>query len=98
MHMVHDHAPLWDPIPSHYMHHPNQSAVRDSCLVEEGCLNGFGIRKVIAFSTQVYNIGCAPFVVGVPSGYEPGSALHMRHNTLRMCVCACALACACASA
>jgi len=42
------HAPLWDPVPSHYMHHPNQSATKDSCLVEEGCLNGLGIRKVIS--------------------------------------------------
>ena len=40
--------------------------------------------QVIAFSTQVHNIGCGPFVIGVPSGYEPGSALHMRHNALRM--------------
>lgn len=48
------------------------SATKDSCLVEEGCLNGLGIRKVIAFSTQVHNVGCGPFVIGVPSGYEPG--------------------------
>jgi len=27
---------------------------------------------VLAFSTRVHNVGCAPFVIGVPSGYQPG--------------------------
>ena len=27
-------------------YHPNQAAERDYCLVEEGCLNGEGRRKV----------------------------------------------------
>ena len=44
----------------------------DACFVEEGCLGGTGDRKVLRFSTRVHNIGCAPFVVGVPSGYKPG--------------------------
>ena len=48
------------------------AAPKDHCLVEEGCLSGDGHRKVLAFSTRVRNIGCAPFVVGVPSGYAPG--------------------------
>ena len=30
------------------------------------------LRQVLAFSTRVHNIGCAPFVIGVPSGYTPG--------------------------
>ena len=30
------------------------------------------MQQVIAFSTQVHNIGCAPFVIGAPSGYDPG--------------------------
>ena len=44
----------------------------DACYVEEGCLGGTGSRKVLAFSTQVHNIGCAPFVVGVPTGNTKG--------------------------
>ena len=42
----------------------------DACYVEEGCLGGTGSRKVLAFSTQVHNIGCAPFVVA-PRGQLP---------------------------
>ena len=34
------------------------------------------MQQVLAFSTQVHNIGCAPFVIGVPSGYEPGCPAH----------------------
>jgi hypothetical protein len=30
------------------------------------------MRKVLRFSTRVHNVGCAPFVIGVPSGYQPG--------------------------
>eukprot|EP00964_Phaeocystis_antarctica_P079241 scaffold49364_cov48-Phaeocystis_antarctica.AAC.2 len=48
------------------------AAPKDACFVEEGCLGGTGTRKVLRFSTRVLNIGCAPFVVGVPSGYKPG--------------------------
>ena len=48
------------------------AAPKDACFVEEGCLGGTGTRKVLRFSTRVHNIGCAPFVVGVPSGYKPG--------------------------
>jgi len=45
-------------------------APKDDCLVKEGCLSGIGTRKVLAFSTRVQNIGCAPFVIGPPSGYN----------------------------
>ena len=40
------------------------------------------MQQVLAFSTQVHNIGCAPFVIGVPSGYEPGCPAHA--HTLHM--------------
>ena len=29
---------------------------------------------MLRFSTRIHNIGCAPFVVGVPSGYKPDTA------------------------
>ena len=57
--------------------------VHVTCTKGDRC-NGTCATQVIAFSTQVHNVGCGPFVIGVPSGYEPGSALHMRHNALRM--------------
>jgi hypothetical protein len=56
----------------------------DACFVEEGCLGGTGDRKVIRFSTRVNNIGCAPFVVGVPSGYAPGCFDVIGTNNIRL--------------
>jgi len=44
-------------------------APADACFVEEGCLGGTGTRKVLRFTTRVHNIGCAPFVIGVPDGW-----------------------------
>ena len=46
-------------------------------MVYAWCMHGMVIytccvQQVLAFSTKVENIGCAPFVIGVPSGYEPG--------------------------
>ena len=41
--------------------------VLDSCLILEDCINGFGKRDIVRFSTAIYNIGTADFVVGDPS-------------------------------
>ena len=40
----------------------------DSCLVDEGCVHGLGLRKVIRFGTRVGNVGTADHVLGVPPG------------------------------
>ncbi len=39
----------------------------NDCLIDEGCVNGTGTRKVLRFGTQVGNIGYA-FHLGVPPG------------------------------
>lgn len=38
-------------------------------------------QQVLAFTTRVHNIGCAPFLVGVPNGSTPGYA----HGTFTAC-------------
>jgi len=36
------------------------------CLIEEGCLHGYGKRDIIRFSTQIENIGTTDYIIGVP--------------------------------
>lgn len=37
------------------------------CMVEEGCMNGYGNRTVLAFDTHIKNIGSMDYYVGNPS-------------------------------
>lgn len=36
----------------------------DPCLIDEGCLLGTGVRRVLRFSTLIANLGCSDFTVG----------------------------------
>jgi len=38
-----------------------------NCMVVEGCLNGYGTRKVLRFDTHIKNIGTSDYYVGNPS-------------------------------
>lgn len=38
----------------------------DPCLIREGCLQGYGVRDIIRFTTQIENIGGADYIVGPP--------------------------------
>jgi Lysyl oxidase/Secretion system C-terminal sorting domain len=38
----------------------------DQCLVAEGCMNGYGNREVLRFTTRIENIGNADFYLGMP--------------------------------
>lgn len=44
------------------------NADEDPCLINEGCLNGFGKRKVIRFDTHIKNIGDQDYYIGKPYG------------------------------
>ncbi len=46
--------------------------VQDSCLVVEECVVEFGLREVVRFSTAIYNIGDADFIIGDPNFNEEG--------------------------
>ncbi len=39
----------------------------DACLIQEGCLRGFGQRDIIRFTTRIDNIGAKDYFIGVPS-------------------------------
>ena len=39
---------------------------RDQCLVDERCLTGLGLRRVLRFGTRIANIGRADLVLGRP--------------------------------
>ncbi len=54
-----------------------QSAIQNSleireefatnCMVEEGCMNGYGTRTVLAFDTHIKNIGDMDYYIGTPA-------------------------------
>ena len=37
------------------------------CYIEEGCLNGYGDRELVRFTTHILNIGDLDYYIGVPS-------------------------------
>ena len=37
------------------------------CYIEEGCLNGYGARELVRFTTHIKNIGDLDYYIGVPS-------------------------------
>lgn len=39
----------------------------DACLINEGCMKGYGLRDVISFTTTIHNIGDADYFLGEPS-------------------------------
>ena len=39
----------------------------NDCQVEEGCMNGYGMRDIIRFSTHIKNIGNMDYYIGSPS-------------------------------
>jgi hypothetical protein len=40
----------------------------DNCLINEGCLQGFGKRQIVRFTTHIKNIGETDYYIGAPSG------------------------------
>jgi len=47
-----------------YIDHVNAS--EDACLIQEGCVNGLGMRKVLRFGTLIHNLGPGDAVLGKP--------------------------------
>ena len=39
----------------------------DECLIEEGCMNGYGERDIVRFSTHIDNIGELDYYIGQPT-------------------------------
>lgn len=43
----------------------------DQCSVEEGCLNGYGLRDIIRFTTHIKNVGNADYYIGQANPSNP---------------------------
>lgn len=43
----------------------------DACMIEEGCLRGYGMRDILRFSTQIENIGEKDYFIGKPDVDNP---------------------------
>ena len=52
----------------------------NSCLVQEGCLRGYGVREVLRFSTQIENIGERDYFIGTPDYNNPQFTWNNCHN------------------
>ncbi len=52
----------------------------DPCLIEEGCVTGYGQRDVIRFSTRIDNIGEMDYYIGVPSEENTQFTWNNCHN------------------
>jgi hypothetical protein len=52
----------------------------NDCRIDEGCLNGYGLRNVLRFSTHIYNIGNTDYYIGSPSANPDQFNLVNCHN------------------
>jgi len=52
----------------------------DACLVSEGCVQGFGQRQVVRFTTFIDNIGTQDYFIGVPNAGNPQFEYDPCHN------------------
>ncbi|RME96247.1 MAG: T9SS C-terminal target domain-containing protein [Bacteroidetes bacterium] len=52
----------------------------DPCLIEEGCVSGYGRRDVIRFSTKIDNIGATDYYIGQPSADNSQFTWNNCHN------------------
>ena len=52
----------------------------DPCLIEEGCLQGYGIRDIMRFTTHIENIGEADYFIGQPNTNNPQFTWNNCHN------------------
>jgi len=48
-----------------------ENVTAGDCRVDEGCLNGYGLRDVLRFTTWIKNIGAQDYYIGVPSLSNP---------------------------
>ena len=63
----------------------NMQVDESDCYITEGCLNGFGNREIVRFTTHIKNIGDLDYYIGSPSSdnaqFEWGDCHnHWHHN------------------
>lgn len=52
----------------------------DPCMIEEGCLRGYGMRDILRFSTHIENIGEKDYYIGKPDFDNPLFNWNNCHN------------------
>lgn len=52
----------------------------DGCLINEGCLSGYGLREILRFTTHIKNIGQEDYYIGQPSSGNPQFTFDNCHN------------------
>lgn len=52
----------------------------NDCQVEEGCMNGYGMRDIIRFTTHIQNIGNLDYYIGSPSANPDQFDFENCHN------------------
>lgn len=52
----------------------------DACMIEEGCIQGFGEREVVRFDTEIANIGTEDYFIGAPSAQAEQFEWDACHN------------------
>ncbi|MBL4587029.1 MAG: T9SS type A sorting domain-containing protein [Flavobacteriales bacterium] len=52
---------------SNSLYMTNMNVAENDCNVDEGCMNGYGMRDIIRFATHIKNIGNVDYYIGSPS-------------------------------
>ncbi len=52
----------------------------DYCLIQEGCLRGYGVRQILRFTTVIENIGERDYYIGKPGYDNPQFSWNNCHN------------------
>lgn len=53
------------------MYFDNLTVLSTDCRIDEGCLNGYGLRDILRFTTHIKNIGDQDYAIGVPGPSNP---------------------------
>ena len=52
----------------------------DACMIEEGCIQGYGAREIVRFDTEIANIGTEDYFIGAPSAQPEQFEWDACHN------------------
>lgn len=52
----------------------------DGCMIEEGCIQGYGAREIVRFDTEIANIGTEDYFIGAPSAQPDQFEWDACHN------------------
>lgn len=62
------------------MYLSSMNVPQNDCQVEEGCMNGYGMRDILRFTTHIRNIGNMDYFIGNPSENPDQFEMENCHN------------------